>query len=87
MDPEVFLAVLADAAEHDARPWLMDINVPTVILAGDSDSFTPPRLSHAMHNTLPDSRLVIIKEASHAGPLEFPEECAKAMQDYLDILA
>ena len=40
-----------------------------------------------MHNTLPDSRLVIIKEASHAGPLEFPEECAKAMQDYLDILA
>ena len=87
MDPEVFLAVLADAAEHDARPWLMDIDIPTLILAGGSDSFTPPRLSHAMHKMLPNSRLNIIDDASHAGPLEFPDECALAIQDYLDQLS
>ena len=87
MDPEVFFTVLARAAEHDARPWLSEINVPTFILAGDSDSFTPPKLSHAMHAALPDSRLRIIKEASHAGPLEFPEETSSLLQAYLDELA
>ena len=86
MDPEDFLAVLAQAAEHDARPWLMDVRVPTLVLAGDSDSFTPPRLSRSMHKTLPDSRLVVIEGASHAGPLEFPDECNQALQAYLDEL-
>jgi len=87
MDPEVFFAVLARAAEHDARPWLSEIDVPAIILAGDSDSFTPPKLSHAMHAALPDSRLHIIKDASHAGPLEFPEETGLLLQSYLDELA
>jgi pimeloyl-ACP methyl ester carboxylesterase len=86
MDPEVFFAVLARAAEHDARPWLCEVDVPTQILAGDADSFTPPRLSRAMHAALPDSRLTILRQASHAGPLEFPEELAERLQDFLDEL-
>ena len=40
-----------------------------------------------MHKTLPDSRLVVIEGASHAGPLEFPDECNQALQTYLDELA
>ena len=86
MDPEDFFAILARAAEHDARPWLADIHVPTLILAGDSDSFTPPKLSQAMHASLPDSRLVILPGASHAGPLEFPEELGEHLGDFLEEL-
>lgn len=86
MDPEVFFAVLARAAEHDARPWLCQVTPPVLILAGDRDSFTPSRLSSAMHASFPDSRLKEIANASHAGPLEFPDEVGEQLQMYLDEL-
>ena len=40
-----------------------------------------------MHAALPDSRLTIIADASHAGPLEFPEEVAEHLQRFLEELA
>jgi proline-specific peptidase len=53
---------------------LKGIQVPTLIMVGDKDTRTPPRFSRLLHATIPNSRLVIVEDASHCLPLERPEQ-------------
>lgn len=73
MDPEVFLRTLASAARHTAEPYLPDIRVPTLIVAGEADHFTPYWISRRMHAMIPNSQLLTLPMGSHTGALELPE--------------
>ena len=57
----------------EAGEKLKQINVPALILVGDRDSLTPPQISHRLHMAIPNSKLVIVKNASHYVVLEQPE--------------
>jgi pimeloyl-ACP methyl ester carboxylesterase len=58
--------------EHSALDLLRDVAVPTLVIAGEFDAFTPPHLAQRLHDSLPDSELVWLKGASHAGIIEQP---------------
>lgn len=73
MDPEIFLRTLSSAARHTAEPYLSDIRVPTLIVAGELDRFTPYWLSRRMHAMISGSELLTLPMASHTGPIELPE--------------
>jgi len=73
MDPEIFLRTLASAARHTAEPYLPDIKVPTLIVAGEADRFTPYWLSRRMHAMIPNSQLLTLPMGSHTGAIELPE--------------
>jgi pimeloyl-ACP methyl ester carboxylesterase len=73
MDPVVFFRSLAGAARHTAEPYLADIDVPTLIVAGEADRFTPYWISRRMHAMIPRSEMLSLPMGSHAGPLELPE--------------
>ncbi|MGQ9645402.1 MAG: 3-oxoadipate enol-lactonase [Thermodesulfobacteriota bacterium] len=52
---------------------LSEIDMPTLIMVGEDDPGTPISASEAMHQRIPNSKLVIIKSARHLSNVEQPE--------------
>lgn len=83
MDPRMFLCTLAAAGQHSARALLPSIAVPTLIIAGRRDSFTPMTLSEEMRGAIPHSKLYIVEQGTHTAPIERPAEVTEVMADFL----
>jgi pimeloyl-ACP methyl ester carboxylesterase len=66
----VFVRMLASAASDDAADHLPDIDVPTLVVAGEKDTWTPLDRSIAMHEAIPGSDLLVLPGGTHTGPLE-----------------
>jgi len=73
MDPRVFVSMLSQVAEHSARDLLPSIEVPTLVVGAEQDTFTPVWLSEEMSDMIQDSELLIIPRGSHVAPIEQPE--------------
>ncbi len=73
MDPEIFFRTLAGASRHTAESYLPEVKVPTLIVGGEADQFTPYWISKRMHSMIPNSELLTLPMGSHTGPLELPE--------------
>jgi len=52
---------------------LLEIKIPTLIMVGEDDPGTPVSASEAMHQRIPNSKLVILKSARHLSNVEQPE--------------
>lgn len=71
------------AQQHSARDILSDIDVPTLVIAGGSDLFSPGWLGQVMAEQIPDAELVWIEEATHTGLFDASEEVAAAVERFL----
>lgn len=67
----------------DSRPSLPDINVPTLVLVGDSDPLTPPEHSREIAEAILGARLVVVEICGHASTLERPEAVNHALIEWL----
>jgi pimeloyl-ACP methyl ester carboxylesterase len=83
VDVRLFLEMLAAAGRHTARELLPTISVPTLIVSGDRDGFTPAELSTEMHNLIRDSELHVVSGGSHTAPIERPAEVTEKIADFL----
>ncbi len=70
---EVFFNMARKMQEHSAEKVLPKIKVPTLIIGGEKDVFTPSYLSYEMNRLIPNSRLLMIKQGSHAALVEQPD--------------
>jgi pimeloyl-ACP methyl ester carboxylesterase len=68
---------------RDYIPLLSQITVPSLIVVGREDAFTPVRLSEEMHRALPGSRLEIIEDSGHMTNLERPDEFNAILGSFL----
>jgi pimeloyl-ACP methyl ester carboxylesterase len=84
MDPLVFTRTVEGAARHTAEPYLHEIKVPTLIVAGEADKFTPYWLSRRMHTMIPNSQLLTLPMGSHTGPIELPELTNLRIEKFLE---
>jgi pimeloyl-ACP methyl ester carboxylesterase len=84
IDPALFVKLLGSAEQGDSTDHLPSIRVPTLILAGEHDTFTPMWLSVKMHAAIPGSELLVLPGGSHVGPLEHPELCALRIEKYFN---
>jgi pimeloyl-ACP methyl ester carboxylesterase len=84
VDPSLFVKLLASAAQSDASDHLPSIALPTLIIAGEQDTFTPMWLSVKMHAAIPGSELLVLPGGSHVGPLEHPELCELRVEKYFN---
>lgn len=73
IDVTVFFEMVRCAQEHDAGPYLHEIQAPALIVAGERDLFTPRHLSLAMADRIPNAELLEIPRGSHAALIEQPE--------------
>lgn len=83
VDVRLFLEMLAAAGRHTARELLEHVAVPTLIVAGDRDGFTPADLSAEMHRLIRDSELHVVQGGSHTAPIERPAEVTERIADFL----
>ena len=86
MDARLFLGMLKNASEHTAYEYLPKVNVPTLIVAGTNDTFTPYWLSEEMHDRIPGSELLTVPGGTHVAPIEHPELIALRLEKFLDAL-
>jgi pimeloyl-ACP methyl ester carboxylesterase len=83
IDVRLFVAMLASAGRHSADDLLGDIKVPTLVVAGGRDGFTPPERSRAMAEAIPDAELLEIPNASHTAPIERPHLVNGTIGDFI----
>jgi pimeloyl-ACP methyl ester carboxylesterase len=86
MDPAVFASLLGSAAAHSAEDMLPTVEVPTLIVAGARDSFTPSWISEKMWKHIPGAELLVIPLGSHTAPLEIPELVNLRVEKFLRAL-
>ncbi|GAA2351399.1 alpha/beta fold hydrolase [Streptomyces carpaticus] len=83
-DPAGAAAALRGRAERpDYLPLLPRITVPTLIVVGRHDAYTPVAEAELMHRHLPDSRLAVIEAAGHLPNLEQESAFNAALGDFL----
>lgn len=82
VEPRVFLKMLDHASKHTAEDMLEEIAIPTLIIAGENDTFTPGWLSEKMHQAIPDSELMVIPHGTHTAPIEMPQLINLRLEKY-----
>jgi pimeloyl-ACP methyl ester carboxylesterase len=83
IDARLFVAMLAAAGRHSAEDLLPDVKVPTLVIAGGRDGFTPPERSRAIADAVPDAEILEIPNASHTAPIEHPQLVDSTIRDFL----
>ncbi|WP_437738517.1 alpha/beta fold hydrolase [Sorangium sp. So ce1335] len=72
-DMEAFLRNLRALGTHDAEDVLEQIDVPTLLIAGDRDAFTPRALTQSMARRIAMSEVLVVRGGTHTTAVEFPE--------------
>jgi pimeloyl-ACP methyl ester carboxylesterase len=68
----------------DARTVLPRIHVPTLLLSGSADTWSPPAQHLEMQKSIADARYATIDDAGHMAPIEQPAAVAQAIDQWLD---
>lgn len=76
--------LIAMACRTDTTASLASIGIPTLIIVGEADTLTPPRLSQAMHERIPGSVLHQVPGAGHMSNLENPEFFNARLLEFLE---
>lgn len=84
VDPIFFTMLLKSAQEHTAEDLLKNVRVPTLVVSGELDQFTPMWISKKMNRLIPKSELFIMQKASHAGLVEQPDLINLRIEKFLN---
>jgi len=82
LDLNAYAEIFERLAEHDARELLAEVRAPTLVVAGGLDRFTPPEHSHQMADEIEGAELFVLPEATHFGPLEYPDEIVERIERF-----
>lgn len=82
-DPQCYAAAYRVLAESDLADQLHRISCPTLIMTGEEDAGSTPRMSKVMGQRIPDSQVHILPGLKHGILLEAPELIAKTLQAFL----
>jgi pimeloyl-ACP methyl ester carboxylesterase len=80
----VLWRMMSGLRAHSTADVLPQVSVPTLVVAGRRDLFTPPSVQQRMADLIPDSEIVWFEDAGHMLPIEEPEQIAKALIEFLD---
>ena len=83
LDLRAYFALARDLLSHDASPMLAEVNVPTLVVAGDRDLFTPIARSRELASRIAGAELLVVRGGSHAVLVEQPELIALAVEKLL----
>ncbi len=72
--PRPFINLAKACMKHNLADRVSEIKSPTLIIVGEEDILIPPRHSKILHQSIKNSKLVIIKDCGHVPPIEKPEE-------------
>ncbi|MAQ17399.1 MAG: alpha/beta hydrolase [Sandaracinus sp.] len=73
LDMKRYMRTLELLGEHDASDVLGTVDVPTLLIAGDRDLFTPRSAMERMARKIPGAELMVVPGGTHYVAVEFPE--------------
>ena len=82
-NPKIFLNVFRIYAQTEMRPWLREINKPSLILTGENDGGCNPRLNKIISSEIKNSKLIILPNYKHSLLTEAPNEVSKNLIDFI----
>ncbi len=83
MHPLYFIRTLDSLKDHSAWDHLPEVDVPTMVVGGEIDRFTPVWLSQRMAEAIPGAEYLFVPGGSHTAPLERPELINDAIVGFL----
>lgn len=83
LDMDTFIHLLERMGEHDGWDLLPLIDVPTLIIAGSRDVFTPRSAAERMARRTRGSEIMVIPGATHYAALEYPEMVNLRLEKFL----
>lgn len=79
-DPVAIAEAGASLGRFDARPWLADVDVPTVVVRTTLDNAVPPHRQSLLAQTIPGARLLDVA-ADHTGCVTAADRFVPAVVD------
>lgn len=86
-NPEIIYRDFAICDIFDIMNQVNSIDLPTLLIVGDSDIMTPVKYSQYLHDQLPKSTLEIIEQAGHSVMLEQWETVNDVIMDWVSELS
>jgi 3-oxoadipate enol-lactonase len=83
MPVEGYLASLAALASADLRQQVQNINLPTLVVAGELDLATPPDRVRELALQIPGARFELLRDASHLMCVEEPRALGALLTSFL----
>ena len=70
-------------AFKDASDAAAKVACPTLIIAGDRDMMTPPKMAAPLAEAIPDAMMIVLKNCGHIMMVERPDATLDALIDSL----
>lgn len=67
----------------DSRPYLKDIRVPTLVVAGRHDGIMPVELHEELARGIPGAKLAIVEDCGHMASMEKPREVIRLVREWV----
>lgn len=83
VDLGMFFRMLRAAGEHSAWDVLPEVDIPTLIIAGEKDTFTPAYLAEEMARRIPGADMMMIDGGSHVASIEHPQRVGERVTRFL----
>ena len=82
-DVRAFLRLAANLSHHSAAHVLPTVSVPTLVVAGEKDNFTPLSVLRRLRDEIPGAEYFEVAGGSHAGLVEFPDEIGARVTEFM----
>jgi pimeloyl-ACP methyl ester carboxylesterase len=82
-DAESYLHAYTLFGTGDLGERLAEICAPTLVVTGENDGGSTPRMARLMHERIAGSRLEILPGLRHSVLIEAPERVAALLQEFL----
>ncbi len=79
-------ALIAIATRTTTLYELKNIHTPSLVLAGEMDSITPPTDAFMIKENMKNARMKKLKGAGHLSNMEVPQEFNKIVEDFLQTI-
>ncbi|MFW5876961.1 MAG: alpha/beta fold hydrolase [Myxococcota bacterium] len=83
LDLELYLHMLELLGEHDATDVLPEVDVPSLVVVGDRDTFTPRPAAERMVDAIRGAELLVVPGGTHYVAVEYPEMVSLRVEKFL----
>ncbi|MDX1431033.1 MAG: alpha/beta fold hydrolase [Gammaproteobacteria bacterium] len=83
-DPQAYAAAYQVFAESDLADRIADIDAPALIMTGEHDQGSSPRMARLMHERIAGSRLEILPGLRHSVLIEAPGLVAGRLREFVE---
>lgn len=80
VDPRTAIWTARGMHAFDADPWLHEVDVPTLVVVGDADAWTPVQVGRAMAARIEGAELMVVHGGSHTLPIDRPGQVIEGVR-------